>query len=47
MPVVGFIGLTSFDEWKRYVDAFHKGLGEAGYVAGRNVTMEYRWAEGH
>jgi putative ABC transport system substrate-binding protein len=46
-PVIGFIGLTSFDEWKKYVDAFHQGLGEAGYVAGRNVTMEYRWAEGH
>jgi putative tryptophan/tyrosine transport system substrate-binding protein len=46
-PVIGFIGLTSFDEWKRYVEAFHQGLGEAGYVAGHNVTMEYRWAEGH
>jgi putative ABC transport system substrate-binding protein len=45
-PVIGFIGLTSFDEWKRYVEAFHQGLGEAGYVAGRNVAMEYRWAEG-
>jgi putative ABC transport system substrate-binding protein len=47
VPVVGFIGLTTFDEWKRYVAAFHQGLGEAGYVAGRNVAMEYRWAEGH
>jgi putative ABC transport system substrate-binding protein len=47
MPVIGFIGLTSFDEWKKYVEAFHQGLGEAGYVAGRNVAMEYRWAEGH
>jgi putative ABC transport system substrate-binding protein len=47
MPVIGFIGVTSFDEWKRYVDAFHQGLGEAGFVAGRNVAMEYRWAESH
>jgi len=46
-PVVGFIGLTSFDEWKRYVEAFLQGLGAAGYVVGRNVAMEYRWAEGH
>jgi hypothetical protein len=28
MPVIGFIGLTTFDEWKRYVEAFHQGLGE-------------------
>ena len=45
MPVIGFIGVTSFDEWKRYVTAFHQGLGEAGFVAGRNVAVEYRWAE--
>jgi putative ABC transport system substrate-binding protein len=47
MPVVGFLGLTSFEEWKTYVEAFHQGLGEAGYVAGRNVIMEYRWSDGH
>src|ERR1700749_4497757 len=46
VPVIGFIGLTSFDEWRRYVEAFHKGLGEAGFVVGRNVAIEYRWAEG-
>jgi len=46
MPIVGFIGVTAFDEWKIYVEAFHKGLGEAGYVVGRNVAIEYRWAEG-
>jgi putative ABC transport system substrate-binding protein len=47
MPVIGFIGVTSLEEWKRYVDAFHQGLKEAGFVAGQNVAMQYRWAEGH
>jgi putative tryptophan/tyrosine transport system substrate-binding protein len=47
MPVIGLLGLTSFEEWKRYVAAFHQGLGEGGFVAGRNVAMEYRWADGH
>jgi putative ABC transport system substrate-binding protein len=45
-PVIGFIGLTTFDEWKKYLAAFHQGLGEAGFVVGRNVAIEYRWAEG-
>jgi putative ABC transport system substrate-binding protein len=47
MPVIGFLGVTAFDEWKRYVEAFHQGLGEAGYFAGRNIAIEYRWAEAH
>jgi putative ABC transport system substrate-binding protein len=45
--VIGFLGLTSQNEWAKFVAAFHKGLGETGYVEGRNVTLEYRWAEGH
>jgi putative tryptophan/tyrosine transport system substrate-binding protein len=45
-PVIGFIGVTSHDEWRDYVAAFHRGLNDTGYVEGRNVTMEYRWAEG-
>src|SRR4051812_15771047 len=46
MPVIGFIGVTSLEEWKRNVDAFHQGLKEAGFVAGQNVAIDYRWAEG-
>jgi len=47
MPVIGFIGVTSLEEWKRNVDAFHEGLKEAGFVVGQNVAIDYRWAEGH
>jgi hypothetical protein len=44
MPVVGF--LSSFTTNPRFAAAFRQGLGEAGYVEGRNVAIEYRWAEG-
>jgi putative ABC transport system substrate-binding protein len=47
MPVIDFIGVTSPEEWKRNVDAFLQGLKETGFVDGQNVTIEYRWAEGH
>jgi putative ABC transport system substrate-binding protein len=47
MPVVGFLASTSLKEWGKYVAAFQDGLKEAGFVDGRNVTIEYRWADGH
>jgi putative ABC transport system substrate-binding protein len=47
MPVVGFINGGFADAYTALAAAFVKGLGEAGYVDGRNVTIEYRWAEGH
>jgi putative ABC transport system substrate-binding protein len=47
VPVVGFLHAASASYLSQYVDALHKGLAEAGYVEGRNVTVEYRWAEGH
>jgi putative ABC transport system substrate-binding protein len=47
MPVVGFLNATSPQRYPRPLSAFLKGLNEAGYVDGRNVTIQYRWAEGH
>ncbi|MGC1319786.1 MAG: ABC transporter substrate binding protein, partial [Pseudolabrys sp.] len=46
MPVVGFVNLASAKGYAPQVSAFLKGLSEAGYVVGRNVAIEYRWAEG-
>ena len=45
MPVVGFIDGGSADASADRVREFRKGLGETGYVEGRNVAIEYRWAE--
>ena len=46
MPVVGFLGSGSPEGFASFVAAFHRGLNETGYVEGRNVAIEYRWAKG-
>ena len=46
MPVIGFVNTESRQSYEPQVAAFLKGLGEAGYIDGQNVTIEYRWAEG-
>jgi putative ABC transport system substrate-binding protein len=43
MPVVGFLSGASPEVSAKTNDAFRKGLGETGYVEGRNVMIEYRW----
>src|SRR5216683_1361392 len=45
MPVIGLLSGTGRDA--RQLGAIWQGLNEAGYVEGRNVAIEYRWAEGH
>jgi putative ABC transport system substrate-binding protein len=46
LPVIGFLNGQSPTQYEYYVDAFRQALNEAGFVEGRNVAIEYRWAEG-
>lgn len=46
-PLVGFLNSLSREGWITYLRAFLEGLAKEGYVDGQNVTIEYRWAEGH
>jgi len=47
MPVVGFLGTTTPNDFASRVAAFREGLKEVGYVEGQNVVIEYRWPEGN
>jgi putative ABC transport system substrate-binding protein len=45
-PVIGFLAIASPGPFAPLVAAFHQGLSETGYVDGKDVAIEYRWAEG-
>lgn len=47
MPVIGYLSGASRGSFAERLDAFHGGLSEMGFVEGRNVGIEYRWAEGN
>src|SRR5690348_5395579 len=47
LPVIGFLHPASPEGYAPYLAAFRQGLGESGFVEGRNVAIEFRWAEDH
>jgi putative tryptophan/tyrosine transport system substrate-binding protein len=46
MPVIGYLANSSPGTFTQFLNAFHRGLSEVGYVDGQNVGIEYRWSEG-
>jgi putative tryptophan/tyrosine transport system substrate-binding protein len=47
LPTIGFLGAATPSSTSKSVTAFVQRLRELGWIEGRNVTIEYRWAEGH
>jgi putative tryptophan/tyrosine transport system substrate-binding protein len=45
MPVIGYLGSASPTAWAARLQAFRQGLSESGFEEGRNVAIDYRWAE--
>jgi putative ABC transport system substrate-binding protein len=46
LPLIGYLGITSPEPFQSRLQAFRQGLSETGYFEGRNVAIEYRWAQG-
>ena len=46
LPIVGYLSGATFEATREFVAAFQRGLADAGFAEGRNVAIEYRWAEG-
>src|SRR6516164_7049947 len=47
LPVIGYLNSVSPQPFANYVAGFRAGLKETGYIDRQNVTIEFRWAEGH
>src|SRR5262245_44198088 len=47
MPVIGFLSSLAPSDLGLVVPGFYQGLNEVGFIAGRNITIEYRWAQGN
>ena len=45
MPMIGYLAVATLDSTRETVAAVLRGLSETGYVEGRNLAIEYRWAE--
>jgi hypothetical protein len=46
MPVIGFLNSASFEPNRNLVETFVQSLSQSGYVEGKNIAIEYRWANG-
>jgi putative tryptophan/tyrosine transport system substrate-binding protein len=46
LPVIGFLNSASPIGWENYIAGFHRGLEQVGVSEGKNVKVEYRWAQG-
>jgi putative ABC transport system substrate-binding protein len=46
VPVIGFVHSASSNEYAPFVAAFRHGLSQTSYIEGRNVAIEYHWADG-
>jgi putative ABC transport system substrate-binding protein len=46
LPTIGFLGAQTPELFASRLRAFRQGLSDSGYVEGRNVAIEYRWAQG-
>ena len=47
LPIIGFLGTATADEYAHFMPGFHRGLSETGYVESQNVALESRFAENH